>query len=102
MSFDCYFSVVLPHVAVGWSAVCHCDIYFHARLPFCFNPHSLISAFVTRSLEIMIVEQVSEYDQEHYRPTYGTMRKKQRTITAIWLQEHIKVKLLYAKFQHSC
>ena len=60
MSCDCYFSVALPRVAVGWSAVCHCDMHDHARLPSCFDPHSLISDFVIRSLENMIVEQVSE------------------------------------------
>ena len=97
MSSDCYFSVVLPHVALGRSAVCHCGIYDHARLPFCFNPHSLISAFVIRSLEIMIIEQVSEYDQEHCRPTYSTIRKKQRTITAIWVQEDNKSKVAICK-----
>ena len=26
MSCDCYCSVSLPHAAVGWSAVCDCDI----------------------------------------------------------------------------
>ena len=35
----CYFkcSVALPHVTMGWSAVCHCGIFWSHSLAFCSN-----------------------------------------------------------------
>ena len=34
MSLDCWFSVALPHGAVGWSAVCDCGISWSYSLTF--------------------------------------------------------------------
>ena len=34
VSYNCYCSVTLPRGAVGWSAVCDCDIYWPYSLDF--------------------------------------------------------------------
>ena len=55
MACDCYCSVAHPHDAVGWSAVCDCDIFLSYSL-FC-----RLLAFTKFTLKISIITEECQY-----------------------------------------